>query len=191
MNTNFPSLTVNGFIVVEDDQGVLDVKYRGIYGIVWPLKSLPSVEDPLLEESLGIDHYLKSGETIYAEVTTNWEATLKYWEYCRSKMLLVRLLRIETILPMPFVSVPPKTQWEFLGYDVSCVSGDFYSAIHQDLLVRTLGDLQKWKNSLNKNKLFDDFQTASDFLLKRALLGADKIETIGDFFVVRLFNYVS
>lgn len=190
MNIKSPSLTINGFIVVEDDSGVLDVGYKGIYGIIWPLKSLPSIRDAHLEKALGIEYYLRNGRTIYVEVSLNWEATLEYWKYCLSENLLVRLLRIETILPNPCVRAPSNTNWEFLGYDVSCVTGDFYSAIHQDLLIRTIRELHKWKYRLNKNQLFDDFQTASDFFEERALLGSDKIETVGDFFIVRLFNYI-
>lgn len=190
MSIKLPSLTMNGFVVVEDDKGTLELKYRGIYGIVWPLKSLPSIRDIQLEKALGIDYFLTTEATINAEVTINWEAALQYWKYCKSKKLLVRLLRIETILTKPSMRTPPNTGWEFLGYDVSYVMGDFYSAIHQDLLTRTLGELRTWKNRLNKNQLFDDYQTASDFINERSLLGSEKIETNGVFFVVRLFNYI-
>jgi hypothetical protein len=171
----------NGFLVIED---LLDIKitnYGGIYGIPWSLDDY--------DKTTKVDYQRLNISNIpgTANVSTNWDAVYTYWK----KMIQyvdARLIYIETSLQFPRIQKPKNIGWKFNGYDFACVSGDLYSAIQQDLLISSIPLLDEWKVKLNKNQLFASFEDVDAFTKSRQKI-TNGIETVGDFYIVRVYQY--
>jgi len=173
----------NGFLVVADAPGYKDEGYAGVYGVDWPLQDFENLQP---DKDLGIPT-----ERGAIWVATNLEATHRYWEICVSNNITARLLLIETVLNYPVVQLPSLAPWEFVGYDLAFMTGNFYSAIQQELIGRAAKSLRHWESRLNKHRLFDDIDTAYAFLQERLTwVGSDPaLETYGDFLVTRVSRF--
>lgn len=173
----------NGFLVVADAPGYESEGYNGVYGIDWPLQDFDGFQ---LQEDLGIP---SSRGTIW--VATKWDATYQYWRLCTSRNIKARLLLVETEISYPVVRLLPSVIWDLMGYDVAFMTGDFYSAIQQELIGQTASSLRHWKDKLNKHRLFDDADAAYAFLQERlAWIGLDlALETYGDLCVTRVSRF--
>lgn len=183
MNRNELTFWKNGFLVVADVAGYEDEGYAGVYGIDWPLRDFG---EPQPEEELGIP---TARGAIW--VATRWDATYRYWQRCLSRNIKARLLLVETELDYPTVQLPSSVIWEFVGYDVAFMTGNFYSAIQQELIGGTTKSLKHWKSNLNRHRLFSDVDVAYAFLQERsAQLGSDLgLETYGEFVVTRVSRF--
>ncbi len=164
----------NGFLIVQS-MGYGD--YHGVCGLQWPL-------DEIEEKGLGIPYDVQGS----VHVATNWRLTYEYWQKCLSKKLDVQLLLLETSLSNPNVKIFPD-DWNLLGYDISYVRGDFYSAIQQEVLRDSVDIWRERRRKLNKFGLFAAYQDAVEFLSARELIKPPKKESFGEFYAVRLSRY--
>jgi hypothetical protein len=180
------NLTKNGFLVVEDKDINRNMGYTGVYGDVWPLNDIHSITE--LFHYLGIIRNKDLDQTACVEVTTDFDLVINYWKNCKYNNPNTRLLLIYSDIKTPKINIFNNSDFDFLGYDVAYAGGDYYSAIHQDLLVRILPELIEWRKKLNYNLLFDDYNEANQFLKERGLL-KNGIETYGELFVLGVANY--
>lgn len=168
-------LVRNGFLVV---QSLLDGQvYQGVSGYIWPLNDTSY-------KHLGISYKIRNS----VEVATDWIATYRYWRNCRDKNINARLLLLETVIAHPKIDFPLSASWEYIGYDLSYVEGDFYSAIDQEILKKN-SPFQDWQKKINTTGLFTTYKDASDFLKFRQHVVSKNIETYGELYAIRVFRY--
>jgi hypothetical protein len=160
---------INGFLVTTDEP----------LRLAWPLEAAN-------EKTLGLEHY-----AYYPEVSTNWLATYEYWKKCLDKSIPAKLLLVKTIFCHPKVIIPTGTKWQFLGYDVGCPGGSWYSAISDEILSQPI--FNDWRCYLNENKLFKRMCDALNFLnFRRNILNSDcdvDIETGVEVTVIGLWQF--
>jgi hypothetical protein len=178
---NIPKFYPNGFLVIEDLPGIKETNYSGIYGIPWSLEDY----DKSGKEFISMLSISSNPGT--ANVATNWDVVYRYWKKTL-QYVNVRLLFIETPLQLPIIQKPENEGWTFEGYDLAYASGDLYSAVQQDLLVKKIPSLVKWFIKLNENRLFDTLEDVNAFAKSRQEL-TNGIETVGDFYIIRIYQY--
>jgi hypothetical protein len=162
-NNNSLKFINNGFLVI---QYTGFPKYTGVCGSHWPI-------DEEFEKDLNIPEYFENA----VAVATDWDKAYTYWRLCVERGTDVSLLLVSTYLDFPKVDIQDLNKWQELGYDVSSVSGSFYSAIQQEIIRQDIFLFSEWKSRLNDFGLFQTPEAAKEFMAIREQTETGQIES--------------
>ena len=150
----------NGFLVVGDSITVNGIFYCGIDTDVWPADILP---------------FSGSAKQRYDDAVTDCQKVflldrdnaVKYYEYCCSRDIAVRLLYCESFTEGTLYETEACSDGVknavFLGYDYAFPSGDYYSSVVNDVIYMNLDFSNRWKPQLNRYGLFPSFESVCSF----------------------------
>lgn len=180
----------NGFLVVGTSKKINGISYCGIDTDVWPA---------------GVCSFSGPSNQLYANLSIDYqkvflldrESADKYYEYCRTIKIPVRLLYCESTTEGTFYETTPfftsLEKARFLGYDYAYPSGDYYSAVVNDIIYRDSDFSNKWKPLLNKYGLFSSLEVISSFSVDRERIMTQANESspypvyeLGEFSIFRI-----
>jgi hypothetical protein len=147
--------------------------YLGVEGEAWPdiAMPLPRLQDGLayFDEIEECETYLKTAKSIFRTDVVNF--------------LLIGDSKVEEILG-----------FQFAGYDCGYYLGEYnnYSALYDDLVVRTIDELSSFKLKLNSHLLFTSVDDAQAFLgvRKRICCSNTLLETDEESVVLPIYSRI-
>ena len=180
--------TSNGFIVTEGPELVNGIGYYGVDTNVWPIgQTFSSQLATEIKEIAYVD--------LAFPLLIDLPSALQYYSECNRLGISPRLLYCETECKNSSVVISEfcnSTYCTFLGYDYAYPSGDYYSAVANDIIYRKDEFSIKWKTYINQYGLISSEKLIQLFAIERmeALQknpNALSFET-GNFVIFRVFS---
>lgn len=159
-------INAKGFLVVSSPIDVNGIFYHGVNTNAWPLGEQFEME---LAQSLC--------ELSYCDLSfpllVDFESALRYSRMCEKATLIPRMLYCEVLTNCTTYNLPhfEKPQNSiFLGYDYAYPSGDYYSAIVNDIIAQGRPLAKQWKKHLNEFGLLPTKDELIEFIRAREAL---------------------
>ena len=163
----------NGFVITDLPIELNKTIYAGVDTNAWPIFDIEEIYDECDSEKFSkMTDCLEIGLKGASVVDLN--LAQKYADFCAKTKRPHRVLYIETMAENDFFDVSLHNKYgtsEFLlGYDVAFCSGNFYSAILNDIINRK-GAIPEKFETLNDLGLFQTYPAAQEFLCYRKNIG--------------------
>ena len=162
---NSVNIFSNGFLVTEDLLNVNNSNYCGVDKNAWPLGTesdiLPLAQDKVEESYMNLS----------APLLINQADLITYIQTCKEFNIAYRVLYCEVYskefpLDAKLHDMYGKSE-HFIGYGYAYPSGDYFSAIWNDVIYSSSSFAIKWKRELNQFGLLPSLHTAILFAKKR------------------------
>ena len=154
-----------GFIVADEPVVINGMDYSGVNTNPWPIgTSFNSLVATKVCEMSYLD--------LAFPLLVDFDSALHYCHLCKQVGLEPRMLFCEAIVDCPTSSIPQfenSCECTFLGFDYAYPSGDYYSAVANDILYRDIPCLNYWKKRLNEFGLLATENELWQFALERDL----------------------
>lgn len=179
--------TVNG-VIVQAIQNLhikqKEIPYHGIARYFsWPLSNrVEELSKKITKEMEERWFNFYSGDEFALAVVPSRYFARKYIDICNTFNVQTRILLIESNRKKP-VWEGRKDNTITLGYDYA-TSQDFFSSIYDDLFgSEIIAPLEKYKNMLNDNGLFDNENDLASYIYdrKQSIINGYNLEPHGDF----------
>lgn len=154
-----------GFLIVEEPISKNGINYYGVNTNAWPIGTDFSSE---VIANICEASYLYLDFPLLAD----FDSALHYYRSCEQIGIKPRMLFCEALIDRPLKNLP---QFEnphvgtFLGFDYAYPSGDYYSAIVNDIINRDISLPTRWKHHLNRFGLLPTEDELLLFVKERAL----------------------
>ncbi len=180
----------SGFLVVSESIIIKGMAYHGVDTDAWPLGTnfTSNVATSILENS-----YLN----LALPVLVDFDSAFHYCLLCKQAGVKPRMLFCEAIMDHSVNSIPSfasPPNMTCLGFDYAYPSGDYYSAIVNDIICRNGILPTPWRNHLNEFGLLPTMDELMRFVEERALAaeeseqhGHGMLFEKGDFVCFRVF----
>lgn len=180
-----------GFLVVGEPILINGITYSGVNTNAWPIGT-----DFDSETAMNICKH--SYLSLDFPLLIDFESVLHYRQRCVCAGIKVRMLYCEVLVDHPDCNLPQfdKPQESiYLGFDYAYPSGDYYSAVANDIIGLHRDFPTYWKNNLNEygllpsaNHLFRFIQERNIAVKEKERHGQNLFFEKGSFVGFRIFN---
>ena len=177
-----------GFLVTGGAKTISDFTYYGVDTDAWP------IGDRILE-TLAPKIYENAYSDLSYPLLIDFDSATKYCSMCEREGETPRLLYCEAILnsfsgEIPECRAPLLST--FLGYDYAYPSGDYYSALFNDVIWDKGCLTAKWRRQLNRYGLLYSEDQMRMFVQDRITVSSrnvgDYAVELGNFVIFRVFG---
>ncbi len=171
---------VNGLIF----QKKSNISYKGVDGDNWYLNyDYPNIFNDIFENDIEKSWY----DDQFVDVCGDWTFIYKYYKLSEEKHINYRIILCKTKRKYPIIHGLSEDDSHFLGYDYAYPGGSYYSAVLNDIHLRSVEGLNHFR--LNKNGLFEYEEEISEFISKRTSMIAENADLeSGDFIIYKLYE---
>lgn len=170
---------INGVIFQRKHNGI----YQGIEGDNWYLDNkLLSGYEEYFDDNIDVS----CSDDDFVDVCNDEDYMKKYIEVSKKNDVEFQILLCETSLRRPAYERGRFINKEFLGFDYAYQGGSYYSAVNNDLVLRSFKEFEEL--SLNQNGLFETEEELNKFIKIREELAHRNEFEKGDFIKYKLYR---